>query len=555
MSLFRPYPIIQEAGLASRSGHQPPALSGSEGSSTDAAGGEPDLAAAGRATLSRLTEHHITIDGSHMAKHLKARILDGDGSGEEVATFELSDDDLQALQDFAAFAADLESNSLVLEGIPSSVTINWNEESGLKVEAAIPPDERIDALLMKLRPFLLQSESTFFGTVRNILARASDNNRVRQHLDSLRIVFSGERLQSVFVAGAAGPSYPQGAIVNSEEMLDLWLNGYRFHKEREKRRIFDAMHGLMPPESSIALLLFLLGDKVRAILGLRALIEVLQGKRENVMAQVILEEPRHYRVFLHATLEQLDMLDAGEPPRPIPEPGEPFERVIDLSHLEPANLTQLFDPIGKLWMAGVVEPTLGEHRLFLRVAKGFCDRGRPPAENPTDVIATIKVVAFIAEHPLSEARRKPAQALRARMRGELQKSGATPLRRIESAEELDKTLAREPKPVVEWVVVPRIVFRALHIGRSASGRERNSSGLPRRVALRPLRRLRAPISRAPGRSLKSPASPTRRPRQNERTREVSWPSTASAQSRRLKLAARHAPYCHVPPLHRRDVIT
>jgi len=406
-----------------------------------------------------------------MAKHLKARILDGNGNNEEVATFELSDDDLQTLQDFAAFATDLESNSLVLEGIPSSVTINWNEKSGLKVEAAIPPDERIDALLMKLRPFLLQSEPTFFGTVRNILAPASDNSQVRQHLDSLRFVFTGKRLQSVFVAGAAGPGYPQGAIVNSEEMLDLWLNGYRFHKEKDKRRIFDAMHGLMPPESSIALLLFLLGDKVRAILALRGIIEVLQGKRENVMAQVILEEPRHYRVFLHATLEQLDMLDAGEPPRPIPEPGEPFERVIDLSHLGPANLTQLFDPIGKLWMAGVVEPALGEHRLFLRVAKGFRDRGRPPAENPTDVIVTLKVVALVAEHPLSEARRKPAQVLRERMRGESKQSTATSLRPIESPEELDKILGREPKPAVEWVVVPRIAFRFAYWPISRRARE------------------------------------------------------------------------------------
>jgi hypothetical protein len=49
-------------------------------------------------------------------------------------------------------------------------------------------------------------------------------------------------------------------------MLQIWLNGERFHQEKEKEKILNAMHGIMPPESSIALFLFLITDKVAAIL-------------------------------------------------------------------------------------------------------------------------------------------------------------------------------------------------------------------------------------------------------------------------------------------------
>ena len=286
-----------------------------------------------------------------MAKNVKIRILDQDGSDEEVVELEFTDDEWEVLQDFAKYAGELRESYLVKEGIPSSLNMTWTEGEGLKVNTKLPSDEQIDAMLMKLRPFLLSNERTNFNKVRNILKRAAGNKRFRDHLGTLQLLYSGERQQSLFVAGAYSQDQDP-KIINSEEMLQLWLNGYRFHKEKEKQKIFEAMHGLMPTESSIALFLFLITDKVTAILALQRIVALLSGEQEKIFAGVILEKPIHYHAFIHASIVQFDMFDLDkDDPRPLPQEGEPFaQRVFDLTHLGPASFHQFIDLIGKLWM-------------------------------------------------------------------------------------------------------------------------------------------------------------------------------------------------------------
>jgi hypothetical protein len=200
-----------------------------------------------------------------MPKNVKIVIKDEDGNNEEIVDLEFTDDEWETLQDFARYAAKLEKNALVQEGIPSSLNVNWTAGEGLKVDTKLPSDEQIDGLLMKLRPFLLVKDTpTNFNRVRNIVRKAANNQRVRDHLDTLQYLYSGERQQSLFVAGAYSKE-TDPRIINSDEMLQIWLNGERFHQEKEKEKILNAMHGIMPPESSIALFLFLITDKVTAI--------------------------------------------------------------------------------------------------------------------------------------------------------------------------------------------------------------------------------------------------------------------------------------------------
>src|SRR5215208_2085087 len=137
-----------------------------------------------------------------MSNKVRIRTLDQDGNNEEIVDLEFADDDWEILQDFAKYAGQLENNSLVREGIPSSLNVNWTEGEGLKVDTKLPSDEQIDAMLMKLRPFLLKDERTNFNRVRNTVRKAANNQRVRKHLDTLQFLYSGERQQSLFVAGA-----------------------------------------------------------------------------------------------------------------------------------------------------------------------------------------------------------------------------------------------------------------------------------------------------------------------------------------------------------------
>ncbi len=408
-----------------------------------------------------------------MPKSVKLRTLDQDGENEEIVELEFTDDEWEILQDFAKYAGELENNSLVKEGIPSSLNVTWTEREGLKVDTKLPSDEQIDAMLMKLRPFILSDERTSFNRVRGILRKKEKSQRARKHLDTLQFLYSGERLQSLFVAGAYS-SDQDPKVINSEEMLHIWLNGDRFHKEKEKQRILAAMHGLMPPESSVAMFLFLISDKVEAILGLRRIVALFAGEQESIFAQIILEEPIHYHAFLHASIAQVSVLSLEEQPYPLPEEGKPFSRVFDFTAQGPATFHQLLDPIGRLWMLGRLIYELGERFYLFRVAPGFRTENGSVYQHGADVIATFKVVAFLVEDPLSKARRKPMQAVLEQMQAEKDGIGSrkTVLRAVETKEELDKILGRDPEPRVDYKVVPRVAFMWAYWPISRKARER-----------------------------------------------------------------------------------
>jgi hypothetical protein len=406
-------------------------------------------------------------------KNIKILIKDQDGDSEENLELEFADDDWEALQDFAKYAAKLEKNSLVQEGIPSSLTVSWTAGEDRKVDAKLPSDEQIDALLMKLRPFLLNDAPTNFNRVRNIVWKAASNQRMQKHLNTLKFLYSGERLQSLFVAGVSSRDQDP-RIINSEDMLQVWLNGERFHQEKKKEKILNAINEIMPPESSLALFLFLLADKVAAILALGRMIKLLAGKHEIIFAGVIVGEPIHYYALLHASIAQFDILPLEKEPAPLPQEGVPFARVFDLTPMGPATLHQLLDPIGQLWMHGRLVYEIGERHYFFRTAPGFRTERGVAYEHGADVIATFKVVAFLAEDPVSEARRKPEQTTLERMRAAREGSPLPQrkLKSIETQEELDRLLSRDPAPKVDFIVVPRVVFLWAYWPTSRQARER-----------------------------------------------------------------------------------
>ncbi len=407
-----------------------------------------------------------------MPKNVKVGIKNENGN-EEAVELEFADEDWETLQDFAKLASKLERNSLVQEDIPSTLKVDWSPGEGLKVDTKLPSDEQIDALLMKLRPFLLNDERTNFNRVRNIVRRAASHQRLRKHLDTLQFLYSGQRQQSLFVAGAYS-SEQDPKIINSEDMLQVWLNGDRFHQEKEKKKILDAMHGLMPLESSVALFLFLIADKVIAILALQRIVALFAGEHKTILAQVILEEPVHYHAFLHASITEVSFLPLEEEPRPLPQEGVPFARVFDLTSMGPAMFHQLLDPIGQLWMRGELICEMGERHYFFRVAPGFRREDGTTYKHGADVIATFKVVTFLLEDPASEVRRKPAQTTLERMRAA--KEGRAFTRRIlkalETQEDLDNLLSSDPKPKVDFIVVPRVAFLYAYWPMSGQAKER-----------------------------------------------------------------------------------
>jgi hypothetical protein len=76
-------------------------------------------------------------------------------------------------------------------------------------------------------------------------------------------------------------------VLNSEEALDLWLNGYEYHRDPVKRDRLASSVGSPMTETSQALFVDLLGAKVEAMLEVRDLVRWLErgGTSETGQAQ------------------------------------------------------------------------------------------------------------------------------------------------------------------------------------------------------------------------------------------------------------------------------
>ena len=112
-----------------------------------------------------------------------------------------------------------------------------------------------------MRPFVLKSEATYCFHVRTILGKRLTHPAFRAYLDRQRAMFNAERCQAMaFIAN--------DVVVNSVEMLDLWLNAYPYHKNRDKRAFFEALHhpDVLPRELSEAFMIDMMLERARAVL-------------------------------------------------------------------------------------------------------------------------------------------------------------------------------------------------------------------------------------------------------------------------------------------------
>jgi hypothetical protein len=412
-----------------------------------------------------------------MSKSVKIRTLDENGENEEIVELVFEDEEWEILEDFAKYATELEAESTwIQEGMPASLNETWTEEEGFKVQADLPPRDQLAVLLELMGPFLLNDERTHFYSVRNFVAKTTDNKRVRGYLETLKHLYSGRRLQSIFVVAASSPDYPEGRIMNSEDMLLVWLHAYRRHRDKEKQKLFEALHGIVPPDATIAHFMFLLSDMVKAILGLQRLVSLFKGEEEQILVPILLKEQIHYLAYLHPTLYQTFPLELDpKSPRQLPEEGMPFTRVIDLTERGPLKWLQLVDIVGKLWMNKELLADPGDRHYFFRVGKGFTLPHQAPHEQETDIIVALKIQALLREEPTSEARRKPAETTlrKIRMHHDGRVSEKVPLRIFDTVEEVETFLERtEPRPRIDWIMVPRLAYEFAYWPVSRQAEER-----------------------------------------------------------------------------------
>ncbi len=198
-------------------------------------------------------------------------------TGEEITLAgEFSDEDWRHLEEFSQYAKELISTKFVQDGMPASLKLHWDANSGMSVLSRLPPWDDVTVFLHKFRPLGLQSESTYFYKICNLLTRELTHPYFRSMIDLQREIFSGKVMQAQFRIQS------DEVVLNSEKVLYDWLNAYEYHRDKEKREFIESLHTMLPLDASKVLFLSLLTEKTEAINNIAALIMVVIGKQKRV---------------------------------------------------------------------------------------------------------------------------------------------------------------------------------------------------------------------------------------------------------------------------------
>jgi hypothetical protein len=175
---------------------------------------------------------------------------------------------LAALLDYARYTEAIGQTQFALNARTSG-KVRWLEDGSVVGEAQAP-DVEIRELLHVMRPILLKDEATNFSRVANIVARRLDHPVIRQHIDDWKAAFGQKASQAVYQLTSGD------LLLNSDEALDLWLNAFEYHRDKDKQQKLGKQLGEMPVEAAKPLFVAGLIDKAHAALSLARLVRAIE---------------------------------------------------------------------------------------------------------------------------------------------------------------------------------------------------------------------------------------------------------------------------------------
>ena len=167
----------------------------------------------------------------------------------------LGDAEWELLRECMACVDEMSKTRLVKDNMASSLRLEGDESGLVRVAVKLPPWEDVQAFLHVLRPILLKKEATNFYKVCNLISKEFNHPYFRGLIVVQREMYNGKRLQEQFEITS------NDVLLNSEEVLQQWLNAYEFHRDKKKKSFIDSLHQLLPLEASKAIFLSLLTEK------------------------------------------------------------------------------------------------------------------------------------------------------------------------------------------------------------------------------------------------------------------------------------------------------
>jgi hypothetical protein len=209
-----------------------------------------------------------------MPVSIRCLVYNGPDAPIERGTLTLEEAEWGLLQRFAKYENELSRAVFVQAGLPHSTSFSYSQAGGWS-PGDLPDDAQVREFLHLMRPFILESEDTYYHKVTGLLGRRLDLKKIRARLGSWKEWFTGRMSQS-FMTFTAGD-----LVVNSQEALSLWLNAFEFHRNQDKAERFGRAFDTVPLEVLKGFFLDLLVSQAEAVQGVAAIIRDLQDARDR----------------------------------------------------------------------------------------------------------------------------------------------------------------------------------------------------------------------------------------------------------------------------------
>lgn len=188
----------------------------------------------------------------------------------------LEDDEVTQLEAYLDCVDRLLTLPVARHGVPSSFEMQVRDDRVTLLQSEVPADHDLAALLHRLRPLILSKEPTSYHKIAGLLGRRFAHRYLHDLLKEQRRLFDSIKKQELVRITA------NETVINCEQTLFDWLNGYEYHRDVAKREKIASLHRVMPLEHSMPILIGMLADKVQAITQLAALIAVVLGREERI---------------------------------------------------------------------------------------------------------------------------------------------------------------------------------------------------------------------------------------------------------------------------------
>ena len=147
-------------------------------------------------------------------------LLTDDGSQVEAISYEIHDDEWERLQRFHGEVERLRSTKFVQNRRGGQIAMKWEAGSHIRSNANPVDTEEVGAMLLRLRPFVLNDEECYFHKIKKLLKRRLEHHAFRKCLDLLNDRFTLKAMQ-----GRVDLSFSGRKMLSVDTVMD-WLNSY-----------------------------------------------------------------------------------------------------------------------------------------------------------------------------------------------------------------------------------------------------------------------------------------------------------------------------------------